>query len=83
MLPARTAAQFEVLLAVIGYSREAKLVTMLASFFAGVDEWIKVREYCCIVLCCGESGSLANGLSVVRNWWGFDDCSGYGQGFIV
>ena len=42
MLPVQTAAQFEVLLAVIRYSREAKLVAMLASFFAGVDEWIQV-----------------------------------------
>ncbi|CAN0170756.1 unnamed protein product [Ascophyllum nodosum] len=41
MLPVQTAAQFEVLLAVIRYSREAKLVAMLASFFAGVDEWIQ------------------------------------------
>lgn len=43
MLPVRTAGQFEVLLLVIRYAKEAKLVVMLASFFAGVDEWIKVK----------------------------------------
>lgn len=45
MLPLRTAAQLEVLLLVIRYSKEAKLVAMLTSFFAGVDDWIKVRVY--------------------------------------
>ena len=42
MLPVRTAGQLEVLLLVIRYAKEAKLVAMLASFFAGVDDWIKV-----------------------------------------
>lgn len=42
MLPVRTSAQLEVLLLVIRYSKEAKLVAMLSSFFAGVDDWIKV-----------------------------------------
>ncbi len=45
MLPVRTAGQFEVLLLVIRYAKEAKLVAMLASFFAGVDEWIKVSFF--------------------------------------
>lgn len=43
MLPVRTAGQLEVLLLVIRYAKEAKLVAMLASFFAGVDDWIKAR----------------------------------------
>lgn len=43
MLPVRTAGQFEVLLIIIAYARQAKLMAMLASFFAGVDEWIKVK----------------------------------------
>lgn len=42
MLPVRTAGQLEVLLLVIRYAKEAKLVAMLSSFFAGVDDWIKV-----------------------------------------
>lgn len=42
MLPVRTTGQLEVLLLVIQYSHQAKLVTMLSSFFAGVDEWMKV-----------------------------------------
>lgn len=42
MLPVRTAGQLEVLLLVIRYAKEAKLVAMLASFFAGVDDLIKV-----------------------------------------
>lgn len=44
MLPVRTAGQLEVLLLVIRYAKEAKLVAMLASFFAGVDDWIKVSS---------------------------------------
>lgn len=44
MLPVRSAAQLEVLLLVIRYSKEAKLVAMLTSFFAGVDDWIKDWE---------------------------------------
>lgn len=43
MLPVRTAGQLEVLLLVIRYSAQAKLVAMLSSFFAGVDDWMKVR----------------------------------------
>lgn len=46
-------------------------MTMLASFFAGVDEWIKVRENNCV---CDESGLLANDL--VKKWSGFDVFSG-------
>lgn len=41
MLPVRTAGQLEVLLLVIRYSAQAKLVAMLSSFFAGVDDWMK------------------------------------------
>lgn len=44
MLPVRTAGQLEVLLLVIRYAKEAKLVAMLSSFFAGVDDWIKVSS---------------------------------------
>lgn len=44
MLPGRSAGQLEVLLLVIRYAKEAKLVAMLASFFAGVDDWIKVSS---------------------------------------
>lgn len=44
MLPARTEGQLEVLILVIRYAKEAKLVAMFASFFAGVDEWMKVRS---------------------------------------
>ncbi|CAM9603571.1 unnamed protein product [Ectocarpus sp. 6 AP-2014] len=44
MLPVRTAGQLEVLLLVIRYAKEAKLVAMLSSFFAGVDDWIKGWE---------------------------------------
>ena len=44
MLPVRSAAQLEVLLLVIRYSKEANLVAMLTSFFAGVDDWIKVKN---------------------------------------
>lgn len=42
MLPVRTAGQLEVLLLVIRYAKEAQLVAMLGSFFAGLDDWIKV-----------------------------------------
>lgn len=53
MLPVRTAGQLEVLLLVIRYAKEAKLIAMLASFFAGVDDWIKVSLcWGCCSCCC-------------------------------
>lgn len=55
MLPVRTSAQLEVLLLVISYSKEAKLVAMLSSFFAGVDDWIKVSLP--LMFCCGVAPS--------------------------
>lgn len=30
---------------IIGYARRAKLVAMLASFFAGVDDWMKAMNH--------------------------------------
>ena len=64
MLPIRTAGQLEVLLLVIRYAKEAKLVAMLASFFAGVDAWIKVlyivgMGFACLVWRCSPDGTTA------------------------
>lgn len=61
MLPVRTAGQLEVLLLVIRYAKEAKLVAMLASFFAGVDDWIKVSfvrmQFACLRQHCPDNAT--------------------------
>ncbi|CAM9791924.1 unnamed protein product [Chrysoparadoxa australica] len=44
MLPSRNPGQLELLLIIIRFAAEAGLLSMLSSFFEGVEDWIKERE---------------------------------------